>query len=25
MFIAPGQTVVMTPLPQGAGQCYRPR
>jgi hypothetical protein len=25
MFIAPGQTVVMTPLPQGAGQCYRLR
>jgi hypothetical protein len=25
MFIAPGQTVVMTPLPQGAGQRYRLR
>ena len=25
MFIAPGQSVVMTPLPQGAGQCYRLR
>lgn len=25
MFIASGQTVVRTPLPQGAGQCYRLR